>query len=280
MNRYKHKAKSYLPSFLKNEQQLEKFARFGYIAKGVVYCIVGILAASAAFTAGGQTTGKSGAVEEILQQPFGQILLFLVAVGLLGYVAFRGTQAMMGNLGNNDDKKEMAKRIGYVASAISYLALSVYSFYLIFSNSGGGGGGSSKKSLIATVLDWPAGSFIIGIIAIGILIKGVYQFYKGATEKFKEDIRTGGSKIRDMYEKVGKAGYISRGIVICILGYFMMKAALESNANSAKGTGGVFDFLQSTGGPWLMGLIALGIIAYGIFMFVKARYGKLKQNFA
>lgn len=83
-------------------------------------------------------------------------------------------------------------------------------------------------------------------------------------------------RIKDTYNKLGRLGYLSRGVVFGIIGYFFFIAGIQANPGAAKGTEGVFHFLNQSGGPWLMGIIALGLLGYGVFMFVKAKYKKIR----
>lgn len=124
------------------------------------------------------------------------------------------------------------------------------------------------------MLDWSTGQFLVGILALIVLTKGIYQIYKVTTGIYNQDVKD--SKMRDeikkAYRTIGQFGLIARAIVFGIISFFLAKAALTSSAAQAKGTSGVFQFLTATGGPVLMGIIALGLLGYGIFEFVKARY--------
>ena len=259
---------------------LDKTARLGYAAKGAVYCILGGLAAAAAFGYGGQTTGRKGAVQAILQAPFGQVLLVLVALGLIAFAIWKFYRAFTG-YGKADDKKEGVKRLGAALSGATYFFFGLYSLNLVFNVVGGSGGGdsSSKKTAVAKVLGWTGGEYIIGAVALIIIAKGLYEFYKGFSGKYKRKIDQ--SELSESEEQIfmraGRVGYISRGIVLAIIGYFFMRAALESNAGHVEGTDGVFSFLQNTGGAVLMGAVALGLLGYGIFTFILSRYGKLTE---
>lgn len=256
-----------------------KFARFGMFAKGTVYVILGVLTAMAAFNVGGgQTTGKSGALEFIYGQPFGKFLLALVAIGLLGYVVWRWIQAFKdpeGDASENDSKRGI-KRVGYFISGLVYGFIAFEAGRMVFSGgSSGGGGNSQKQSLVAQVLEWPAGQWIIGLIAVAFFGKAIYQFYRALSGKFAKKIQDSelDMKVKKTLRKAGMAGYIARGIVIGIIGYFFLQAALQSNPEQVEGTKGAFQFISSmTAGPWLLGVVAIGLACYGVFMFVKARY--------
>ena len=250
---------------------VEKFARAGYFTKGVIYMLIGVLSALAAFSAGGQSAGKSEALKVIEKQPFGQVLLVIVALGFVAYAVWRYVQAFKDTENKGTDTKGLMQRIGYGLSGVLYLALAYTALKLVF-GSGGGGGQSGQQEMISKLLSQPFGQILVGIVAVVTIGKGIYGIYKGVTKKFMKEINGVSGKERNLYEKAGQIGFISRGIVLGIIGFFFGRAAILSSSSQAKGTEGVFDFLSSAGGPWLMGLIAIGVVAYGIFQIVKARY--------
>jgi hypothetical protein len=255
------------------EKWIERLARFGYASKGVIYILVGVLAAMAAFGAGGQTSGTEGVFQKILQQPFGQILLALIAIGLVGYAIWRLIAGIKDAEHKGDDTKGIIFRIGYVVSGVIHGFLAFQAFKMI-TGSGGSSGGSGEQTLAAKLLAQPAGQWLVGIVAVLAFAFGLYQIYKGWKDKFGDDVRDGGvnREIKNLYMKLGKAGYIARGIVFSIIAFFFFRAAVTASSSQAGGTDKVFSFLSSTGGPWLMGLVAIGLAGYGVFQIVKARY--------
>ena len=272
------------------EKWIENYARLGLAAKGAVYVLVGGLTLAAALGIGGQTANRTEVFKEIIQQPFGKIILGIVAFGLLGYAIWRFIQAIKDPENNGDDAKAIVKRIGFAVSGIVYAGLTYYAASLIFGlgsgsgggsgAGGGGGGGSSNQFFVNKLLEQPFGKWLVIIVGIIIIFKGLRQFYRGFTEKFKEEVKDYSvpQKIKKVYDNLGKIGYLSRGVVFAIIGYFFFIAGVQSNPGAAKGTEGVFSFLNSTGGPWLMGLVALGLLGYGVFMFVKSKYKPISPS--
>lgn len=262
------------------DQNIMKFARFGMFAKGTVYVILGVLTAMAAFNVGGgQTTGKSGALEFVYSQPFGKFLLAIVALGLLGYVVWRWIQAFKDPeaQASDDGKKRAVKRISYFISGLAYGFIAFEAGRMVFTNGGssGGGGSSQKQSLVAQILEWPAGQWIIGLIALIFFGKAIYQFYRSLSGEFAKKVQDSelDQRVKSTLRKAGMAGYLARGVVVGVIAYFFLKAALQSNAGQVEGTKGAFQFISSmTAGPWLLGIVAIGLACYGVFMFVKARY--------
>jgi hypothetical protein len=242
------------------DQWLEKFFRFGLISKGIVYCLLGVLTVLAAIGLRGKNASKTDAFDLIYAQPFGKVLLIVITLGLFGFVTLRLFQSFKDIDHKGDDTKGVVHRIGYAAK----LALS-----------GSHGNGDSKQFIVTKVLALPAGVWIVGIAAIIIIISGGYQVYKGASGKFMEKIQLVGTKFSEVFRKAGIVGYISRGVVLLVIGYLLFHSAIEADPGSVQDTDGAFSFLENNFGSFLMGLIALGLVGYGVFMFVKAKYERI-----
>lgn len=256
---------------------VEPLARFGYTAKGIVYALVGILAAQAAFGAGGKTTDSRGALQTILEQPFGQFLLGLVAIGLVGYALWRLVQAMMDTENHGTEAKGIAQRLSYVGTAVIYGGLALTAARLAL-GSGSSGGGNASQDWTARLLAQPFGQWLVGTIGALVIGFGCHQLYKAYTAKFRRKL-----KLNEMSEnektwatRMGRFGLAARGIVFGVIGFFLIQAARSSNASEVRGLGGALAALASQPyGPWLLGLVALGLIAYGIYNFVLARYRQM-----
>jgi hypothetical protein len=251
---------------------VETYARIGIAAKGVVYILVGVLAAMAVFGLCGQTGGKQDAFRFVLEQPFGQLLLGLIILGLLGYVSWRFIQAF-----KNPENKKMSDRIGFFASGVAYLLIAIAGAGMLIpslSNGSSSSGGQGNETLAAKILEQPFGQVLLGIVAAIVIGKGVYQVYRAISGKFKGSIQENqmSTEERHIYMRTGRVGYLARGVVFGILGYFLVLAATQANASRAGGTGDVFSFLSSNGGPYVLAIVAIGLACYGIFMFVKSRY--------
>lgn len=254
-------------------QWLEKFFRFGLISKGVVYCLLGALTVLAAIGFRVEKASKTDAFNLLYEQPFGKILLIIIALGLFGFVTLRLFQSLADIDHKGDDAKGIVARIGYAISALIYSSMGFYAAKLALS--GSHGNGNSKQFIVTKVLALPAGGWIIGITAVIIMINGGYQVYKGASKKFMKKIQLVRSTFSDVFKKSGIIGYISRGIVLLVIGYLLLHAALEADPEGVKDTDGAFSFLENNFGSFLMGVIALGLVGYGVFMFVKAKYERL-----
>ena len=256
------------------ETWFEKFARMGLICKGVVFCLMGILSVLAAFGLSQENGDRSQAFKVIYGQPLGQVLLVVIAVGLLGYVMLRFFQAFKDIDNKGTDFKGILDRVGYTLSAFMYLGIGAYALKLVFGNSGGGEQ-DSRQFVVSKVLEYPGGQYVVGIAALVLIGMGIYQIIRGVTGKFMKRVNLLRSNMKDAFRMAGTIGYISRGIVLGIIGYFMLHAAIRANPDEAQGTGEAFDFLKNHFGSVMMAVVALGLVGYGVFTFVKAKYQKI-----
>lgn len=256
---------------------LERFARLGYAAKGVVYAVVGILAAMAAFGTGGRTTDTNGALVTIVAQPFGKFLLGLVAVGLVGYVVWCFVQAIADAENKGTDAKGIMQRLGYAGSGIVYAGLALNAVQIV-RGAGGGGSSNASQDWTARLLTQPFGQWLVGIVGAAVIGMGFYQFYEAYKAKFRKKIKM--NQMSDSEKKwalySGRFGIASRGVVFSIIGIFLLQAAHDSNPNRVTGLAGALQALaQQPYGSLILGIVALGLIAYGIYNFVLARYRQI-----
>lgn len=257
---------------------VERLARFGYAAKGVVYFIVGLLAAQAAFGPGGQTTDTDGALSTILHQPFGKFLLALTAIGLIGYALWRFVQTIVDpeHSGEPNSAQRILQRIGYAFSAIAYTGLAFTAVQLIRGIDSGGG--DSTRDWTARLMDQPFGRWLVGLAGLVVLAVGVsylYQAYKASFQR-SFNLHRMNTTQRRWAKWLGQFGIAARGVVFGIIGSFLVLAAFQSNPNQARGLGGVLATLaRQPFGPWLLGSIALGLIAYSGNCIIEARYRRI-----
>jgi hypothetical protein len=250
-------------------------ARVGHIAKGVVYALIGVLSVQAALGQG-QATGSSGVLRQIAQEPFGQIILVLVGVGLFAYLIWRLIQAIADADNKGSDGKGIVYRIGYAASGLAHGALG-YSALSIAFGSGGGGGGSTQ-SMTAQLMQQPFGRWLVAIVGVIIFGYGVRAVVSGAKQKFKKKLNLSQMKAKEerWAVRMGTFGLIARGVVFGIIGVFLFQAALSASPEQARGIGGALrSLLGQPYGPWLLGVVAIGLIAYGVYMLVLAKYRRI-----
>ncbi|MGB5982766.1 MAG: DUF1206 domain-containing protein [Nonlabens sp.] len=250
----------------------ETFARFGIFTKGVVYVLIGGLTAYTAFSSGSGAKGSNSVLDYVVSQPFGQILLGLMVLGILAFTGWRFYLAIKNpEGGGEDDKKSAIKRAAYLLSALSYLTLAIYGIQLLL-NSGSSGG--SSNSWLSQLLSSDWGTYLVYFIALCLLGKAIYELYRAYSGKFTDKIRNAelDSDAQSFLIKAGKLGFTARGIVIGVIAYLFFKAAMNSNAGKAGGTKDAFQFISEQGGVVLMGVIAVGLSLYGIYLLASSRY--------
>ncbi|MCJ8280143.1 MAG: DUF1206 domain-containing protein [Rivularia sp. ALOHA_DT_140] len=246
---------------------IERLARFGYASKGTVYFLVGLLALQAAFGNGGKTTGTEGALKTLVNQPFGQILLGLVAIGLIGYAIWRFVEAINDPEKKGKDFKGIATRLSYVANGFAYSTLA-WSAVQIIIGSASSDSGNSKQDWTARLLNQPFGQWLVGTIGAGVIAFGCYYLYKALTAKFRRklDLSELGSVGREWVIAICRFGLAARSIVFFLIGWFVTEAAYMARASQVGGLDEVLETLAAQPyGPWLLAFVALGLMAYGLY---------------
>lgn len=266
----------------KTRETRRRLAQVGLYARGTLYCLVGILALRIAFGSGGSTqqTSQTGALETLAQQPFGTALVGLIGVGLIAYAAWRASQFFTEKDAEDSDTKNAIMRTSYVVRTVIYLGLAFAAFSIAFGSSGGGSGGSSSSQTItATIMkDVPGGVFLVGLGGLIIIGVGLYQAYQAFSDDFMEKLRTSemSATMRTWVRRIGVAGHTARAVVYTLIGIFVIQAALQFDPQEAKGlSGALAELAQQSYGPWLLGLVALGLFLYGIFALIRGRYVKV-----
>ena len=258
-----------------NSRGFEWFARGGLVARGLVYGVVGVLALKVALgDSGGKTTSQQGALKEIAQQPFGEFLLIATAIGLAGYAAWRLFRAALGH-GKETGDDSAVERIGGLVSGITYGALSVTAISIV---AGSGGGSSSPDQATGGVLDWPLGTWIVGIAGLIVIGEGLHQGYKGISQSFLEKSKTEemSEKVKKSFTAIGVFGYLARMVVFILIGWFLAKAAIDYNPKAAVSLDGALSTLANAPlGPLALGVVAAGLIGFGLYSLIDARYRKI-----
>lgn len=256
---------------------IQQVARTGLISKGIVYVLLGALGFMAAFEIGGQSnkeTDKTGVFHSVKDFPGGMIILILLTAGLVCYSIWRVIQAFS-KQGSAEIK--WPKRARYFFSGLVYLSLAFTAVKMIFETNKNNG--DNNQYWTSQILHHPFGQWMIGLLALLLAGVGIYQVYYGFSEKYMKHVqklnlhKSGSSPML----RAGKIGYISRGIVWLILAWLMMQAALHNNSSEAGDTGKAFEFIEdSSFGSYLLGALGIGLIAYGVFNFIRARYETFK----
>ena len=257
--------------------QLELLERLGYVVRGLLYAVMGILVLRIAVgIGGGQATDLSGSMVFLIGNPFGKLVLIVVIVGLAAYSVWGFIRAIYDPLHRGSNASGYMARLGFVSSALSYLAIVVFALQILAGSSTATG--DSTQKTIASVLTHPAGGWLtilIGLIAIGV---AVGQFIESYRATFARDLKGAemSASERNIAVKLGRFGMFARGVTFLVIGWFLIQAGMHNDASQAQGFGGAFLFLLNQPfGHILVGVIALGFIALGLHSFACARWVKL-----
>jgi hypothetical protein len=239
----------------------------------VVYGVIGVLALELAVGAGGKTTSQSGALQTIARQPFGEVLLIALAIGLGAYALWSVIDAVAGS--RPDDDGALKRRVSAIASAIAYGALCLVAVKLVV---GARASSGSPRPAAAGILGWPGGPVIVAVGGLVVLGVGVYQGYKGLARTFLEDSDTArmSQGAREAFTALGLVGYVARAVIFILIGYGLVKAAVTYSAKSAVGLDGALQKLaHASAGPLLLGIVAVGFIAFALYSIADARYHRV-----
>jgi hypothetical protein len=258
---------------LANTPQFEWLARAGLAARGVVYAIIGVLALKLALGDGGKATNQQGALRTISDRPFGKTLLVLVAIGLAGYALWRLVRAALGH--GPEQRDSGSDRIAALASGIAYAILCVTAVKILIGASTGSG---TPKKATGGVLDWTGGTLLVGVAGAVLIGVAVYQAYKGVKRKFLEDSKTEqmSHTVRRAFTALGVFGHLARAVVFTLIGYGLIRAAIDYDPDKAVGLDGALRKLANASyGPWLLGLVAAGLVGFAAYSVADARYRRV-----
>ena len=256
-------------------REFEWMARVGLVARGVVYGVVGILALKLAVGSGGKATTQRGALQTIAREPFGKALLIAMAVGLAGYAIWRLVRA---GIGHGTEQKDSAfQRIAGLVSGVAYAALCVTAVKILTGASSSGGSNSPKQTT-AGVLNWTGGTVIVGVVGAMLIGAAVGQGYKGVSKKFLDTSKTAemSLEVKRAFTAIGVFGHLARMVVFGLVGYGLLEAAIDYNPHTAIGLDGALNKLSHNSyGPFLLGVVAAGLIGFALYSIADARYRKI-----
>ncbi|MFZ6052797.1 DUF1206 domain-containing protein [Halocola ammonii] len=262
-----------------HKDKVEVLRQTGYYAKGLVYSLIGLLTAMAVFGLGGDIEGKKGVVHFMMALPLGKILVGLVAIGLVCYCLWRIYEVIEDPNGDGS-KNRIPTRLRYLYSSFVY-AFIAYNFIKPLAETffdTDSGEGSKKKAALAEILATDWGRWLVGAIAVLVLLQALFQFKLSISGKFMKKLNDE-PDFKHVYHTVknfGHAGYFARAVVFCILTYFLYEVIRYHNADQFKGFDGAFRWLlEMDYGSILVGIVALGFLAYGIFNMAVARYASI-----
>lgn len=246
--------------------------RIGLVAFGIVHLMLAWLALQLAFGDTSEDASSQGAVRELASQPGGELLVWLIAVGMFLLVAWRLLEAAMGH---RDEKgaKRVGKRLVSLGKAVVYAAIGLAALQIAIGAGSSGGGGTD--SMTSKLMDLPAGPWIVGIVGLVIIGIGLALVIRAWTESFTEHLSAEGQsgETGTAYIWFGKLGYCAKGIAIGIVGVLFTYAAVSHDPQKSGGLDEALQtVLEQPFGPYLLGVIAIGIGCFGLFCFANARH--------
>ncbi|MFL5542773.1 MAG: DUF1206 domain-containing protein [Longimicrobiaceae bacterium] len=252
---------------------VEKLARAGYFSRGFVYVVVGLIAGRAALY-GRHPTASRGAMLEVAHQPLGRVVLFALALGLLGYAAWRAVQSVLDPERKGTKLKGLGKRAAYLFTAFVYVGLAAAAVKIALSGSGPGDR-TSAGQWTAPVMRHPLGRWAIAAVGVWIAGYGAWLLYRSVAREPEKKLDLYGLRlgVQKAFKLAGRIGIASRAVVFGVIGVWMVRAAWHHRPGETKMPAGALETVrEQPHGHWLLAVVAVGLAAFGFFEMVKARY--------
>ncbi|MGH9165160.1 MAG: DUF1206 domain-containing protein [Acidimicrobiales bacterium] len=260
---------------------LERMARWGLAVRGILYLFVAFLAVRLAQGHDGGRADKQGALQAVVRQPLGKVVLIGLAGGFAGYALWRFIEAAVGPPNEDDPRKAIVKRVGYAARGLLYSALFVSALRLIRSSKDTSGSDRAEADLTARVLNWPAGPWLVGVAGMAVIGAGLYVGWRGVSTDFRKHLKSieMGRSERRWVVRLGVVGMVSRMLVALIIGGVLLAAAFAHDATDVVGVDGALKRLAGRPfGPVLLAAAAAGLACYGLYSLAEARYRRVGSS--
>jgi hypothetical protein len=253
---------------------MEKVARFGLVAQGISYGLVAVLAIELALGKGGKATDREGALRTISGNGIGRVIVFVLACGFGAYALWRLAQVFLGHdLEEQGGRRKWGKRLSSLGKAAIYGGLCRFAFSILFGKHGGGS--SKEQEATKGILGWPGGRWIVYGIALAIAGAALWNLYRAVSAKYKDLLKTGQMSAGELKwtTRIAFVGLMSRAVVFGLISWFFFKAAADYDPKKARGLDGALRKLASAPyGTVLLGIVAAGLFAFGLFCLIQARY--------
>ncbi|WP_254205612.1 DUF1206 domain-containing protein [Nocardia alni] len=249
---------------------METAARLGFVARGITYIVVGVIGVMLALGIARHEPERAGALEAIATKPLGYLLLWILVIGFGALAVWRLVQAASGRA-----YRSGRDRLFALGAGIGYAIIFFSTLMFVVHGRAPASGDATARDLTARILSLSGGRVILVLIGLAIAAAGIVTTLRGLRIEFVEDLRMGWMRrsTQDMVVLLGRVGYIARGLVVIGIGIAALYAAADYNPADAKGVDGVLrEFAQTVFGPWLLILVALGLVAFGVFSFLEARW--------
>ena len=253
-------------------------ARAGFAGRGAVFLILGAFAGKAALGLGAQPVGATDALRDLLGSWAGWAIVLAIAVGLLCFAAFRALEAAADVHGYGDDLSGIVRRAGLGAAGLFYAGLAVVAASIVFGWHVAAAGDQQVKSWTAWLLGFPGGAWLVGIAGVITVGAGVGLAIAGLRGSFQRRVRVDGEQ-RPYVRALGMVGLVGRSVVFVLIGAFLVFAAVTSDPSKAQGFGGALRTIQHQSyGDLLLGVAAIGLLAFGLFGMSEAVFARVKRG--
>ncbi len=262
---------------------MENLTRLGYGVRGLVYAMVGVLALEVAIEQRGRPADTQGAIAALGDTPLGGVLLYVVLIGLIGYALWGVIRAVFDPWRKGNDAKGIVQRVGFLVSAVSYALLAAATYRLMTGAEGAASNGNQTaqtRATTATILSKPWGPWAIGIAGVIVFSYGLSEIVMGFGSHFdrKFDPYALKPNQRIWMDRIGRFGTAARGLVFAMAGVFLFLAAYHHDPQQAKGIDALLtDLLHQPYGPWLLGVVALGLLAFGVYSVISGIWLRVKR---
>lgn len=259
---------------------IEALTRLGYGVRGIIYFTMGLLALNVAFGKSSGPIDQQSAIAAIGRQPAGMVLLLVILVGLVSYSLWGVIRAIMDPLHKGHDMKGLLVRAGFLVSAAGYASFIQPTYGFIKSAGSKSQSGPQTQSFMASIMSKPGGHWVIGVVGLVVLAVGLYQIYQGFKNSFDKQFQTYAMTALEVKvaKQLGRFGTATRGFIFAILGGLIMLAAYQSNSSQPIGIDAAMNtLLHQPYGIWLVGIVAVGLLAFGIYSMLSAAWFRLKR---
>jgi hypothetical protein len=257
------------------DRTVDRLARAGFVGKGALYLVLGLLAGRLAVPGGadGEEASQQGAIQAVAEQPFGRLLVAALAVGLTGYAGWRAVQAVRGVRPDASELPDWLARLTFGVRSLLYGALALLAWRAVAGMPDTAS--PSESSVTATVLGWPGGRIAVGVVGLVLASVGVYQLREGWSCGFRDhlDLSAASTTTRRGVEWIGRVGHGARGVVFLAAAWFLVRAAWTFDADTGVGLDATLgEVLQAPFGPYVLAALAAGLLLYGAYCLVASRY--------
>lgn len=256
---------------------LSAIARTGYIAKGAVYFMVGLLTLQAAIGMGGQTSDATDALREFIYQPFGTVLLIGILIGLVAHAIWRILQGVIDPENRGKGPETLFFRLIDFLTGCLYLSLS-FAAWQILQGLNAQNSDQNTEVWVGRILELPYGNWLVMVCAVAILVGGLYQFYTAwkAGFEYSFDNFNMSQAEQNTLRWLGRIGISAWGVVYCMVAYLFYNASVTFDADEAGGLAEALSALQNQPfGTWTLRITAVGLVTYGVYLLILSRYHKV-----